>query len=50
MGQSSAPKYPEPPTESADFPDVFAAERERIKAWRKNRAPSLRRTGPATSI
>jgi hypothetical protein len=37
MEQQSAPAYPQPPTGSADFPAVFAAERERIKVWRKNR-------------
>jgi hypothetical protein len=29
--------YPVAPNQSADFPKVFSEERQRIKAWRKNR-------------
>jgi hypothetical protein len=29
--------YPTPPEKPADFPKMFAEERERIRAWRKNR-------------
>ena len=34
---ASASSFPRPPDHAADFLKVFAAEKERIKAWRKNR-------------